>query len=136
MSKSFAFLRSIPDMRREACEISADLEAFSKDNKWCFEVEVPHLYKNLDIIKMQRIIADSILYTAEKFGSRGSAFVTDGGDVMERKPLSENVDGRGCAVVADGSGIRAIPVRPIPERELWFERAWNKYNARISKKRI
>ena len=135
MSKCFAFLRSIPDMKRGACEISADLEAFSKENKWLIEAEVPHLYKNLDIIKMQRIIADSILYTAESFGSRGSAFVTDGGDVMERKPLPENAEGRCSAVVADGIGIRAVPVRPIPDRELWFERAWNKYNQRISRKK-
>ena len=132
MSKSFAFLRSIPDMRSVACEISAAADTFSEENKWKRISDIPHLYKNLDIVKMQRIISGSILYTAENFGSRGSAFVTDGGEVMDRVPMPENADGRGYAIVADSLGIRSVAVRPIPERELWFERAWNKYNERTS----
>ena len=132
MSKSFAFLRSIPDMRSVACEISAAADTFSEENKWKRISDIPHLYKNLDIVKMQRIISGSILYTAENFGSRGSAFVTDGGEVMDRVPMPENADGRGYAIVADNLGIRSVAVRPIPERELWFERAWNKYNERTS----
>ena len=82
---------------------------------------------------MQKLIGSAILYTAERFGSRGSAFVTDGGDVMDRRPLPENTEGRGEVVVASAGEIKCVPVRPIPERELWFERAWNKYNARISR---
>ena len=135
MSKSFAFLRSIPDMRVGACEISAAAEAFCGENKWKLAIDIPHLYKNLDIVKMQKIISESILYTAENFGSRGSAFVTDGGDVMDRVPMPENADGRGYAIVADNLGIRSVAVRPIPERELWFERAWNKYNERTSRRK-
>ena len=135
MSKSFAFLRSIPDMRAGACEISAAAESFSAENKWKRAVDIPQLYKNLDIIKMQSIISASILYTAEHFGSRGSAFVTDGGEVMDRVPMPENADGRSCVVVAKAGEITTAPVRPIPERELWFERAWNKYNERTSRRK-
>ena len=83
---------------------------------------------------MQNLIGSAILYTAEKFGSRGSAFVTNGGDVMERQPLPENTEGRSQVVVATDGMIKCIPTRPIPERELWFEKAWNKYNERILKK--
>ena len=133
MSKSFAFLRSLPDMRAALADISADLDAFSVENRWASPIDVPQLYKNLDIIKMQKLIGSAILYTAERFGSRGSAFVTDGGDVMDRRPLPENTEGRGEVVVASAGEIKCVPVRPIPERELWFERAWNKYNARISR---
>ncbi len=133
MSKNFAFLRSLPDMREAVAEVSADLEAFAENNKWARPLDLPHLYKNLDIIKMQKLIGSAILYTAERFGSRGSAFVTDGGDVMDRRPLPENPDGRGQVVVASAGEIKCVPVRPIPERELWFERAWNKYNERISR---
>ena len=135
MSKSFAFLRSIPDMRDSLAEISADFDSFAKDNSWKSPVEIPHLYKNLDIIKMQKLIASAILYTAEHFGSRGSAFVTDGSEVMDRLPLPENTDGRACVVVAEEGKISTVPVRPIPERELWFERAWNKYNERIGRRK-
>ena len=133
MSKSFAFLRSLPDMRAAISEISADLDFFAAENRWASPLDIPQLYKNLDIIKMQRLIASAILYTAESFGSRGSAFVTDGGDVMDRRPVPENTEGRGQVVVASAGEIKRVPVRPIPERELWFERAWNKYNARISR---
>lgn len=131
MSKSFAFLRSLPDMRAALADISADLDAFTAENRWASHLDIPQLYKNLDIIKMQRLIGSAILYTAERFGSRGSAFVTDGGDVMDRCPLPENTEGRGQVVVASDGEISCVPVRPIPERELWFERAWNKYNDRI-----
>ena len=133
MSKSFAFLRSLPDMRAALADISADLDAFSVENSWASPIDVPQLYKNLDIIKMQKLIGSAILYTAERFGSRGSAFVTDGGDVMDRRPLPENTEGRGEVVVASAGEIKCVPVRPIPERELWFERAWNKYNERVSR---
>ena len=133
MSKSFAFLRSIPDMREALEDISADLAAFTESNKWSRVLDIPQLYKNLDIIKMQRLIACAMLYTAETFGSRGSAFVTNGGDVMERLPLSERTEGRDFCVVTSGEHTECVPVRPIPERELWFERAWNKYNERTKR---
>ena len=133
MSKSFAFLRSLPDMRAALADISADLDAFTAENRWASTLDIPQLYKNLDIIKMQRLIGSAILYTAERFGSRGSAFVTDGGDVMDRRPLPENTEGRGQVVVASDGEISCVPVRPIPDRELWFERAWNKYNDRIAR---
>ncbi len=133
MSKNFAFLRSLPDMRSALADISADLDAFSVENSWASPIDVPQLYKNLDVIKMQKLIGSAILYTAERFGSRGSAFVTDGGDVMDRRPLPENTEGRGEVVVASAGEIKCVPVRPIPERELWFERAWNKYNERVSR---
>ena len=133
MSKNFAFLRSLPDMRESIKALSADLASFTQDNKWKNPLDIPHLYKNLDIIKMQNVIGSAILYTAESFGSRGSAFVTDGGDFMERCPIPELTEGREKVVVANGKEINCVPVRPIPTRELWFERAWNEYNKKINK---
>ena len=131
MSRSFAFLRSIPDMRATLADISADLTRFVDDNKWHTAADVPHLYKNLDVIRMQERIAASMLYSAEHFGSRGSAFVTDGDDVMARRPIPENTDGRSQIIVADADGIRSVQARPIPERDLWFERVWSEHNAKV-----
>ena len=121
-------------MKKSVKAIAEDLAKFTEDNKWKTPIDIPHLYKNLDIIKMQHIIGSAILYTAESFGSRGSAFVTNGGDFMDRYPIPEVTDGREKVVVANVKEIKCTPVRPIPERELWFERAWNKYNQKISKK--
>lgn len=133
MSRSFAFLRDIPAMEREAGAISRDLSAFLEDNKWTEYAEVPMLFKNLDMIRMQQAIAETICYTAKKFGSRGSGFVLSGGDFMDRKPVAEDEQGRGQIVTArkeDGEIIlECVPVRPIPTRDLWFERVWNRYRA-------
>ena len=134
MSRSFAFLRSISDMRAALADISDDLNRFADDNKWHTAADVPHLYKNLDIIKMQKQIAASMVYSAEHFGSRGSAFVTDGGDVMALRPMPENTEGRSQIVVASNDGVVSVPVRPIPDRDLWFERVWRDHNAKNSGK--
>lgn len=111
-------------------EIDEDLASFECNNSWEKITEIPALFKNLDIIRMQRAVASSILYSAKNYGSRGSAYVLEGGDFMQREPVSENTDGRGVAVVLDGDGVSSIPVRPLPERDLWFESVWAKYRER------
>ena len=95
MSGNFAFLRSIPEMKAALPEIEADLRAFADSNKWANTDEIPALFKNLDIIRTSRAIATAILYTAERFGSRGSGFVLDGGDFMDRKLRPEDESGTG-----------------------------------------
>ncbi len=133
MSRSFAFLRDIPSMEREAEAISRDLSAFLEDNKWTEYAEVPVLFKNLDMLRMQQAIAETICYTAKKFGSRGSGFVLAGGDFMDRKPVAEDEQGRGQIVTSRKEKgeiiLECVPVRPIPTRDLWFERVWNRYRA-------
>ena len=131
MSKDFAFLRDIGAMSDSISEIKADIESFDVDNRWKEYSEIPSLFKNLDIIRMQEAVGEAILYTAKKFGSRGSGFVLDGGDFMDREPVAENTAGREQIVtVSKGDCVSAdcVPVRPIPERDLWFEKVWNKYN--------
>ena len=131
MSRDFAFLRDISAMSGEMERITADISAFDKQNKWCEYSEIPSMFKNLDIIRMQWAVATAILYTAKHFGSRGSGFVLDGGDFMDRSPVAENETGRANVVTVkkdDGLSVVCVPVRPIPQRELWFEKAWNKFN--------
>ena len=139
MSGSFAFLRSIPDMKAALPGIGEDLEQFVQKNRWASPDEIPDLFKNLDIIRTSRAIATAILYTAERFGSRGSGFVLDGGDFMDRIPRPEDESGRGQIVTVkkdgDGLKIEVVPVRPIPVgRDLWFEKVWGAYRRRTEKK--
>ena len=133
MSRDFAFLRDISVMSASIEEIGADIDSFSGDNLWKEYSEIPALFKNLDIIRMQEAVAATILYTAKEFGSRGSGYVLDGTDFMDRLPVAENTDGRGKIVTvnkSEGISARCVPVRPIPtDRDLWFERVWNKYNS-------
>ena len=139
MSGNFAFLRSIPEMKAALPEIEKDLRAFAEKNKWANADEIPALFKNLDIIRMSRAIATAILYTAERFGSRGSGFVLDGGNFMDRIPRPEDETGRGQIVTVTKNGeelaIEVVPVRPIPAgRDLWFEKVWGTYRKRTEGK--
>ena len=139
MSGNFAFLRSIPEMKAALPEIEKDLKAFTDKNKWATTDEIPSLFKNLDVIRMSRAIATAILYTAERFGSRGSGFVLDGGNFMDRIPRPEDESGRERIVTVKKDGedlkIDVVPVRPIPaERDLWFEKVWGAYRKRTQGK--
>ena len=138
MSESFAFLRDIPKMDKALEDIEGDLKTFAKDNKWCDVFEIFKLFKNLDVLRMEEAIAKTISYTAKTFGSRGSGFVLDGTDFMERLPIPEDASGRERIVtVKKESGriaIDCVPVRPIPtDRDLWFEKVWGKYRALTEK---
>ncbi len=130
MSRAFAFLRDIGVMESALCEIESDLDSFEDKNKWSRVTEIPTLLKNLDIIKMQGAVARSMLFSAKKYGSRGSAYVLSGGDFMQREPIPENSEGRGYAVVLDGECVSAVAIKPLPERDLWFESVWGKYRAK------
>lgn len=73
-----------------------------------------------------------MLYTAERFGARGSSFVLAEGSMMDRRPVPERTEGRGMIVTATKAGgitLDCVLVRPIPPRELWFEKVWNEFNA-------
>lgn len=130
MSANFAFLRDPKAMKISLKKISQSLKNFERDNVWAERNEISALFKNLDILKMQQAIALSQTEAALLFGSRGSGFVTHG-NYLDRNPVAENEEGRKFVVIAaDRNGeIKAgiTPVRPIPERELWFEKAWNSY---------
>lgn len=131
MSSDFAFLRVLPRMKERRKTILSALENFNKENSWKTRNELPDFFKNWDILKMQAVISASMIKSAEEFGSRGSCFVSENGNFMDRKPIAENEQGRGYVVViGKGKNYEAekVPVRPLPERELWFEKVWNKYN--------
>lgn len=129
MSASFAFLRNPAEMKEAKQRISQRLNDFCSDNRWVERKELAALFKNIDLLKMQEAIALSMLEAAENFGSRGSCFVFDSGDFLDRKPKAENEEGRKYIVTAkkteNGIQTDRTPVRPIPERELWFEKVWN-----------
>ena len=137
MSQNFAFLRDIPSMEKALADIKSDKLTFTEDNKWREIYELPHLFKNLDIIRMQEAIAEVISYTAKEFGSRGSGFVLSGGNFMDRCPVPEVASGREKIVTVkktDELKIECIDVKPIPKsRDLWFEKVWGKYRERTEK---
>lgn len=134
MSKNFAFLRNIDIMEVASEEIAKNVDGFSQENKWAETKEIPDLFKNYDICMMQLAVSQSILKTAQLYGSRGSGFVFTGGSFMDREPVAENPEGRASIITLkkeSGSTIPVfdiVPVKPLPERNLWFEKVWNEYN--------
>ena len=132
MSRYFAFDRRIPDMEDVLEKIKDDLASFTEHNKWSKPHEKVILMKNLDIIYCQEMIASSMLYTAKRFGSRGSALVRD----AENNIIPELMEGRGKIVTLKRDGeitINEREVRPIPDRNLWFEKVWGEFRRKTEK---
>lgn len=131
MSRSFAFLRNPDDMKKSKAIFEDLKKSFDTDNRVSSVAEVGQLFKNREILSMGLAVADAMIYAAEHYGSRGSALVTTSGDILSPNPTPENENGRKEALmtVSEGVKIRSFgrPVRPIPDRDLWFERVWAKY---------
>ena len=137
MSQYFAFLRDIPEMEKALVNIKNDVTSFTEDNKWKSVYDIPHLFKNLDILRVSEAVAEVITYTAKSFGSRGSGFVLAGEDFMMRNPIPEKTEGREKIVTIKKCGtlkIECVDRKPIPKsRDLWFEKVWGKYRALTEK---
>ena len=131
MSAHFSFVRKEEEMRKSLCLLQAMESQFSVENKWNTPRELCFLYKNREIIQTAVLVAESMIKAAERYGSRGSSFVLTQGDFMERKPMPEHESGRCERLIVNRMGgctnWKAEPVDPIPNRELWFERAWNAF---------
>ncbi len=136
MSKCFAFLRKTEEMQEGRKYIADKLDSFSADNKWEKIEEISTLLHNYDIINTQYIVAASMTEAAEKCGSRGSAFVCEG-DFMNRAPTAENAEMRKrvIAVKMEDGCLKSTEydVRPIPERDLWFEKVWGEHRRMTEK---
>lgn len=136
MSKHFAFLRDESAMKSALAEIEAELLFFTRRNKWAKKTDLSALFKNYDIARMQQAIGSAILYTAERFGSRGSGMVTDG-PFMERTINPEDESGRAKAVTVKHDYRLTVyekDIRPLPERNLWFEKVWAEHRAKTEAK--
>ncbi len=132
MSKTFAFLRDIPQMEKGKAAFAAWRAAFIDDNRWCEKSEIGEVFKNRDILDMQCAVAAYMTEAANRYGSRGSAFVQCGADFMARTPKGENEKGRKELLLLqkneDDFEFTARAVKKIPKRELWFEKVWNEYS--------
>jgi succinate dehydrogenase/fumarate reductase flavoprotein subunit len=132
MSKNFAFLRNLSDMKNARIKIEQKLANFSQDNKWSKIKEIPNLFRNYDIICTQTVVASSMCDVAEKYGARGSSFVYAKGGFLERNPISENIQGRKLQTIAQKENGKLTlldrEINQIPNRNLWFESVWKQYN--------
>ncbi len=135
MSTSFAFLRRLDEMQAGEQAIMADLQSFADDNKWTKQEEIGKLFKNYDALTMSAAVAKCMIATAQQYGSRGSGMVTEDNDFLKRVVKPENTEGREKIVTLrkEGWQIDIVDRKPIPKRELWFEKAWANFRARREK---
>lgn len=134
MSRDFGFLRDLETMEQSLADLAVDVASFEENNRWEKSTELPRLFKNYDSLLMAQAVAGAMIYTAKAYGSRGSSFVLRGGNFMDREPIPEGEEGRGRVVVLRKRGediaLTSEPVKPIPDRELWFETVWKEHQNR------
>ena len=134
MSRDFGFLRDLETMEQSLADLAVDVASFEENNRWEKPTELPRLFKNYDSLLMAQAVAGVMIYTAKAYGSRGSSFVLRGGNFMDREPIPEGEEGRGRVVVLRKRGediaLTSEPVKPIPDRELWFETVWKEHQNR------
>jgi len=117
MSRYAAYRRNTAKMRELYDNLSLRLKNFYQENTITNDSELPHLYKNHDILITQIAILSAMIYAAEKWGTHGGALVEDTSASASYNP------GQVITTLKNQSYFE--PVRPIPECDDWFERIWN-----------
>lgn len=142
MTRAGAHIRSIEGCRKAIDECLHDIENLVDDAKLSSIYELPHVFRNRDILISQFVYLNAIKAYMQKGGkSRGSYLVQDdeGGLPIEGLPdvfkftLDDgNLSGKACEIVLNTEGglkcsVNWEDVRPIPKGDGWFENVWNDY---------
>lgn len=126
MSRAFGFLRDLSEMKKALGEIEEDIAALP-ELRIANERALSLYFKLEDALKTQLATAHSMIFCAERFGARGAAYVCDGAFENELLPHGGE-DQKIILKKENGSfSVCAVPTRPIPSRNLWFESVWKSY---------
>ena len=137
MSRCAAFIRDKDAILKLIPEIQKELDCLGY-----YKEDLPGLLKYRDMLVTQLALLNAILRAGETFGSRGSSlFVREDGLPVSDK-LSEyryapfKVDAGNLALYTqkteDGFISKTQPVRPVPDRDTWFETVWNTFSAKTA----
>ena len=147
MSLFAAQIRSLPEMERLAGEVLETLAGFFEQTAVKDPLELPHAYKNRDMLLVQCAMLSAMGFAGAACGSRGSALIADkSGEPLSmpgflgEKELaacryrpgngSHREDWVETSLEGDGFHSRFVPVRPLPRTDDWFETIWAEYTAR------
>ena len=120
MSQYAAYVRNPAEMQKLYEELLRRKKNFFAENSIASDSELPDLYKYYDALLTQIEVLSSMLFAAEKIGSRGSALVKDA--TMDTGQYNDQV------VTTHNSHSFLEPVRPLPICDDWFETVWNAFS--------
>jgi succinate dehydrogenase/fumarate reductase flavoprotein subunit len=142
MSRAGAHLRKQADISvaRKLCEV--EIKTYWKNMRLASAAELPDAFRGWDMLISQYACLSAMREYIRLGGpSRGSALVLDDegeafpGVPWKCRPYSEAMDGNVLQTELSIESGRPVcrcgvrPVRPIPERDLWFENVWAEYRA-------
>jgi len=93
------------------------------DNVFSYGDDLSELLKYRDMLITDLALLSAIVTAGEYFGSRGSALYND-------TPIKDVNLALYTKKTPDGFESWTAPVRPVPDRDTWFETVWNAYKAR------
>ncbi len=136
MTSCGAFIRDREKLENAVQSVRRELDGFAS-YRIADASLLGELCINRDILITQYVYMSAILaYIADGGKSRGSYLIADGGAPLPTGKETVEIDAshrdRVCEVTLAGQEVRAEwkPVRPIPERDNWFENVYNAYRKR------
>jgi hypothetical protein len=106
----------------------------------CVPQDLPGLLKFRDKLLTQLALLSAVRAAGHIFGSRGSSLITrnNGDEVFPQLAEYRYAPAKDMEVnmalytkkTPDGFTTRVSPVRPVPDRDTWFETVWNAYNSK------
>ncbi|MDR1599880.1 MAG: FAD-binding protein [Oscillospiraceae bacterium] len=131
MSAVGAHLRDVEalrELRSELRELRAIAQPLAVDDqKLTARGDLVEQLKLNDMLYTLDAVIDSMVFSASFYGSTGAGLILDktGGYVphndKQQNCVTETITNR------HASASRAVPVRPFPDRDLWFESVWKSY---------
>lgn len=151
MSLSAAHIRSLPEMEKLAEKVKESLDRFFTQTAVQNPLELPHAYKNRDMLLVQDAMLSAMNLTGTACHSRGSAMIADKegeslsmpgflvaeelsdyrfypGNDTHREDWVETVYGKNQVF------SKFVPVRPLPKTNDWFETVWSEYIQRTQRR--
>ena len=142
MSAEAAHIRDSRALDALRTEISAYLRDFWRVYVLMAPGGLAQMLKTRDLLLTQAAVLSAMALSAQSWGSRGSALVLDdtgtapakGLEAYRCRPASGAGTDQTIETVWQDGGVSSSfsPVRPIPERDLWFENVWRDYRTRTA----
>ena len=141
MSEVGAHIRPVDALDEAVTQAEAWVRAFRQRVCCDSPFELPDAFRLRDILITRYVFLASIReYATRGGGSRGSSLLAEATDGLSNlpggltvKPENALLRGQICETALEWEGetpqcrFRWVPVRPVPERDDWFENVWRDY---------